>query len=722
VQNARDLLQKYYGYTEFRPGQAEIIDSLVNGADTIAVMPTGAGKSLCFQLPAMLLPGTTIVISPLISLMKDQIDALRGIGIPAAYINSSLTGAEVNERLYSARRNRYKLLYIAPERLESENFQAAVQELDISLVAIDEAHCISQWGHDFRPSYRAIRPFIDRLANRPVIGAFTATATENVKQDIINLLALRKPATYYTGIDRANLLFTVLRGENKKDFILKYAAEHKNQSGIIYAATRKEVDNLHTSLRKAGWAAGKYHAGLSDEERAKNQEAFIRDDIRIMVATNAFGMGIDKPDVRYVIHYNMPKNMEAYYQEAGRAGRDGEPGECILLFGAQDVQLQKFLIEQSVFDSERKTGEFGKLQSMVDYCHTPDCLRRYILAYFGEAAKASECGNCGNCNDSTELAEITTEAQKVLSCVVRLKERFGVSIIAEVVKGSKSKKVLRLGFDTLPSYGTLKEYSLQEIKDLINRLIATGYLSLTESEYPVVKLTGQGAAVLKNEAQVWHKVPKKPQAIVKDNTLFERLRALRKSIADSTGVPPYVVFADTTLREMSECCPTDRSALRLIKGVGETKLERYGDDFLEVIQQYCAEYNIPPRRRPELTAPGGEEVDEAAGEAVVELPSHLVTLGMHQAGQPLEVIAAERRLKLLTVQEHLFRCGAEGYAIDWSALIPAKYEALIVAKIEELGTTRLKPLKEALPEAVDYNAIRATIFKHGKNQPIERRS
>ncbi|MDR7866560.1 MAG: DNA helicase RecQ [Sporomusaceae bacterium] len=699
-------MQKYYGYADFRPGQAEIINSLTNGTDTLAVMPTGAGKSLCYQLPALMLPGITIVVSPLISLMKDQIDALHEVGIPAAYINSSLTGAQVNERLYNTRMNRYKLLYVAPERLESEYFQSAIQALAISLLAIDEAHCISQWGHDFRPSYRAIGPFIGRLASRPVIGAFTATATDSVKQDIIELLGLHKPATYYTGVDRANLSFAVSRGENKKDFVLKYVAANKGKSGIIYAATRKEVDNLYAVLRKAGWPAGKYHAGLGDDERRKSQEAFIRDDISVMVATNAFGMGIDKPDVRYVIHFNMPKNMESYYQEAGRAGRDGEPGECILLFGAQDIQLQKFLIEQSVADSERKAGEFGKLKFIVDYCHTPACLRRYILEYFGERAAADECGNCSNCNDGKDLVDITVEAQKVLSCVVRLKERYGINLVADVLKGAKNRKVRELGAETLSVYGLLKEYSLQEVKDLINRLIATGYLCLTESEYPVVKMTGEGAAVLRDGARVWQKAAKRQRATAKDNSLFELLRVLRKAIADRLGVPPYVVFADSTLREMCEYCPTDRQALRLVKGVGESKLERYGEEFLQVIRQYCAEHNPSLCPAPTKAAGTGDKDGEA--------PSHVVTLGLYQAGQSLAAIAAQRKLKLLTVQDHLMRCSLEGYAIDWSALIPARYEELIVAKIDELGVAKLKPLKEALPEEVDYAAIKATICKHRK--------
>lgn len=700
LQQAQDLLRKYYGYTDFRPGQAGIIKSLLQGNDTVAIMPTGAGKSLCFQLPALLLPGITIVISPLISLMKDQVDALHSLGIPAAFINSSLTSAEVNERIRQARANQYKLLYVAPERLESEQFQAAIHSLPISLLAIDEAHCVSQWGHDFRPSYRAIGPFIASLPTRPVIGAFTATATEHVKQDVAALLNLKQAATFFTGFDRSNLLFTVIRGENKQEFVRNYVADHPKQSGIIYAATRKEVDNLYSVLYKKGYAAGKYHAGLSDDERKKSQEAFIRDDVGIMVATNAFGMGIDKPDVRYVIHYNMPKNMESYYQEAGRAGRDGEPSECILLFGAQDVMLQKFLIEQTTVEQERKTNEFNKLQTMVDYCHTPHCLRYYILGYFGEEMPTDECNNCSNCNDETELTDITIEAQKVFSGVLRLKERFGSAMIADVLKGSKNQKVLQQHFDTLSIYGILREYTLQEIKDLINRLIATEYLRLTEGEYPVIKLTAKGAAVLREHTQVWQKVPKRKQKITVDNSLFERLRILRKEIADAGKIPPYVVFADSALKEMAEYCPTDSQSLRNIKGVGEVKLERYGAVFLQAIQQYVAENNLRPASVP------------AASATAEETASHIVTLQLYQAGQSLAAIAQQRKLKPLTVQDHLVRCSLEGHAIDWSPLIPAQYEGLILAKINELGAEKLKPLKDALPDEIEYAAIKAVICKH----------
>lgn len=704
LNTALTILKQYYGYTTFRPGQEKIISSLLKNQDTLAIMPTGAGKSLCFQIPALLLPGVTLVVSPLISLMKDQVDALNGVGIPATFINSSLSASQVNERIYNAKCGRYKIIYIAPERLESESFQAAIKPLTISLLAIDEAHCVSQWGHDFRPSYRAVGSFIASLPSRPIIGAFTATATTDVTQDIITLLALKKPDIYMTGFDRENLSFTVIRGENKQDFTLKYITDNKEHSGIIYAATRKEVDNLYSLLYKKGYSVGKYHAGLPDNERQRFQEDFIYDNISIMVATNAFGMGIDKSNVRYVIHYNMPKNMEAYYQEAGRAGRDGEPSECILLFGAQDPLLQRYLIEQTTFDTDRKTNELSKLQTMVDYCHTPECLRKFILHYFGETNSLTECANCSNCNDDNELTDITLDAQKIFSCVMRVKERYGTTLIASVLKGSKDKKVLQLGFDTLSTYGLLKNYTLPEIRDAINRLIATDYLSLTDSEYPVVKLTPKGVAVLKNQTKVWQKVPKRAQKITTDNSLFSLLRSLRKKIADREQIPPYLVFADSTLKEMSEYCPTSYDALLTIKGVGESKRKRYGDEFLEVMQQYALANQIK-------SSPGKEPTVKTQ-----ESPSHVISLELYRKGHSLEEISQIRKLKSLTVQDHLVRCYQEGHVVNWDALIPSQYESLILSKIRELGAEKLKPLKDALPEEIDYAAIKAVLCKYNAGE------
>lgn len=701
---ALKILKQHYGYTTFRPGQDQIITSLLNYKDTLAIMPTGAGKSLCFQIPALLLPGITLVVSPLISLMKDQVDALGGLGIPATFINSSLTLSQVNERVYKARCGHYKIIYIAPERLESEAFQFAIKDLTISLLAIDEAHCVSQWGHDFRPSYRGIGAFIRSLANRPIIGAFTATATTSVTKDIIALLSLEKPDIYMTGFDRENLLFTVVRGENKQDFTLKYIDANKDQSGIIYAATRKEVDNLYILLKKKGYSVGKYHAGLPDNERQDYQERFIYDDISIMVATNAFGMGIDKSNVRYVIHYNMPKSMEAYYQEAGRAGRDGEKSECMLLFGAQDPLLQRYLIEQTTVDIERKSHELNKLQTMVDYCHTPECLRKFILHYFGEQKTKNECGNCSNCNDDNELTDITLDAQKIFSCIIRMKERYGTTLVASVLKGSKDKKVLQLGFDSLSTYALLKTYTIQEIRDSINRLIATDYLALTDSEYPVVKLTAKAAIVLKGQAKVWQKIPRRPQKITVDNSLFETLRALRKEIADREKVPPYLIFADSTLKEMSEYCPTDRNGLLSIKGVGEVKLTKYGQEFLALLQDYANKNNLTP------SSPYLETKQFI--EKTPENPSHVITLQMYHAGHSLEQISEERKLKILTIQDHLVRCNTEGHTVNWDPLIPSQYEQLILRTINELGASKLKVLKDALPAEVEYTAIKAVLCKY----------
>jgi len=706
---ALKILKQHYGYTTFRPGQEQIITNLLSYKDTLAIMPTGAGKSLCFQIPALLLPGITLVVSPLISLMKDQVDALGSLGIPATFINSSLSASEVNDRIYKARCAEYKIIYIAPERLESDAFLSAIKPLTISFLGIDEAHCVSQWGHDFRPSYRAIGTFIRSLPTRPIIGAFTATATTDVTKDIVSLLELEKPGIYITGFDRDNLLFTVIRGENRHDFTLKYIDTNKDQSGIIYAATRKEVDNLYTILHKKGYSVGKYHAGLSDHERQRNQEGFIYDDISIIVATNAFGMGIDKSNVRYVIHYNMPKSMEAYYQEAGRAGRDGEKSECILLFGAQDPLLQRYLIEQSTGEPERKTHELGKLQAMVDYCHTPECLRKFILNYFGETKVQAECSNCSNCNDDNELTDITLDAQKIFSCIVRMKERFGTTLVASVLKGSKDKKVLQFGFDTLSTYGLLKTYTIQEIRDSINRLIATDYLALTDSEYPVVKLAPKAGPVLKGQAKVWQKVPRRPQKLAADNSLFEVLRALRKQIADRDKVPPYHVFADSTLKEMSEHCPTTHNALLSIKGVGEVKLARYGAAFLELLQQYATANNLTPSKQPPAEA-------KQSAEKPQEKSSHLVTLQLYQAGHSLEQISKERNLKELTVQDHLVRCSTEGHAVNWNPLIPSHHEQLILRTIQELGASKLKILKDALPTDVDYTAIKAVLCKYSCGQ------
>lgn len=713
IDKAKQILKKYYGYDSFREGQEKVIKSILEGKDTFAIMPTGAGKSICYQIPAMLFSGITIVISPLISLMKDQVDSLISLGIPASFINSSLSYLEVQRRIYGASKGEYKLLYVAPERLESPDFMELTAELDISLVAIDEAHCVSQWGHDFRPSYRSIPPFIKNIKTTPVVSAFTATATENVKNDVVNLLGLKGPNVYVTGFNRENLTFTLVKNENKKDFILRFLSNNKNSSGIIYAATRKEVDSLHSALLKKGFSVGKYHAGLTDNERAKNQEDFLYDNVQIMIATNAFGMGIDKSNVRYVIHYNMPKNMESYYQEAGRAGRDGEPSECILLFSAQDIIIQKFLIEQTILDPERKTGEYRKLQDMVDYCHTTRCLRQYILEYFGEQNVAENCGNCSNCNKNIELTDITREAQMIFSCIVRMQQRFGAVLVADVLKGSKNKKVLQFGFDKLSTYGLLKDYSLKQIRDLINIFIAEGYLYLTEGEYPIVKLTQHGALVLKSQEKVFQRIEKPQEKEEKVNaSLFDVLRSLRKSIAERENVPPYVIFADATLREMCEKLPIDKQSMLKTKGIGEVKFKKYGEDFINAIENYMEEHGIP-KPHPVETIDDVECVDEKeAAAASEEVKSHVLTYNMFREGKSLDEIAKARSLKIVTIQDHIIRCASEGLEVDWGLFIPSEYESVILKVIEELGASKLKPIKDAVPPEVDYMTIKAVICKH----------
>lgn len=587
LNKARQILQKFYGYEDFRPGQKKVVESLLNKNDTVAIMPTGAGKSICFQIPALLFEGVTLVISPLISLMKDQVDSLRQLGIAAVYINSSVSKAQLYKDLQDISAGFYKIIYIAPERLTSEYFPDSFKNLNISMVAVDEAHCLSQWGHDFRPSYRNILNFTNSLRIKPIISAFTATATPEVKTDIINLLGLKQPNVFVTGFDRPNLYFSVLRGEVKDKFVIDYVKKHQDEAGIIYVGTRKDVDALQVLLEIKGIKAGRYHAGMTDEERNQMQEDFLYDNLSVMVATNAFGMGIDKPNVRYVIHYNMPKNMEAYYQEAGRAGRDGLSGNCILLYSPQDTQLQKFLISKSTESEIRQQLEYKRLQSMVDYCHTPQCLRAFILHYFGEFDVEEHCDNCSNCKLEGELIDITIDAQKVLSCVYRMHERFGVKMIAEVLKGSKSAKIKQFNFERLSTYGLMKERKLKDISDLILRLSAMQYLDITESQYPVVTLNELSWQVLRGQKKVWQKMVIVKKAKAKGE-LFEALRSLRKELATKEKLPPYMIFSDATLTQMATDKPTDLELMKNIRGVGEFKLQKYGEEFLTVIKSYIS--------------------------------------------------------------------------------------------------------------------------------------
>ncbi|WP_391573710.1 DNA helicase RecQ [Cohnella sp.] len=597
-QAALDALKTYYGYDRFRSGQERLIEAILDGRDVLGIMPTGAGKSICYQIPALLLDGVSLVVSPLISLMKDQVDSLNAAGIEATYINSSLSASETSKRMRDVAAGHYKLLYIAPERLESEQFRAMIRRLEVPLIAVDEAHCVSQWGHDFRPSYMTIVRLLQDIEPRPVMAAFTATATDVVKDDIVERLKLRDPARVTTGYARSNLAMSVVRGADKRDFVERYIREHSDQAGIIYASTRREVESVYSFVRGLGVPVGKYHAGLSEEERAETQEAFQRDDLQIIVATNAFGMGIDKSNVRYVIHNNMPKNLEAYYQEAGRAGRDGDPGECVLLFSAQDVVTQKFFIEQSEADEERKRNDYRLLNDMVQYSHTGDCLQLAIVRYFGEE-NGQACGTCGNCTDTRESKDVTEEAKFIFACISEMKQRFGVTLTAKVLRGANDAKIKQFNFDRLRSYGRLKHMAEKPLVQLIHALVADGYLRMSDTAYPVVQLMEPVLAVMRGEELVYQKVePDTPPASrsrsrgsgssapVANVELFNALRQLRKQIADSEGLPPFVIFHDATLREMCEAMPESEREMRSVKGVGAAKYEKYGLAFLQLIQEY----------------------------------------------------------------------------------------------------------------------------------------
>ncbi|HFJ9481750.1 MULTISPECIES: DNA helicase RecQ [Bacillus] len=695
---AQELLASYFGYSSFRRGQDETIKNVLDGKDTVCIMPTGGGKSICYQIPALVFEGTTLVISPLISLMKDQVDTLVQNGISATYINSSISIAEANQRIQLAKQGHYKLLYVAPERLDSMEFVDQLIDMKIPMIAIDEAHCISQWGHDFRPSYLHIHRILDYLPEKPLVLALTATATPQVRDDICNTLEINQENTIMTTFERENLSFSVIKGQDRNAYLADYIRQNQKESGIIYAATRKVVDQLYEDLMKAGVSVSKYHAGMSDIDRNEQQELFLRDEVSVMVATSAFGMGIDKSNIRYVIHYQLPKNMESYYQEAGRAGRDGLDSTCILLYSSQDVQVQRFLIDQSTGES-RFSNELEKLQNMTDYCHTEQCLQSFILQYFGEEPK-EDCGRCGNCTDNRESIDVTRESQMVLSCMIRTNQRFGKQMIAQVLTGSKNKKVIEFNFHTLPTYGLLSNRSVKEVSEFIEFLISDELIAVEHGTYPTLKVTEKGKEVLLGKENVLRKERVETRQIVQDHPLFEVLREVRKEIAQGEGVPPFVIFSDQTLKDMCVKMPQNDSELLTVKGIGEHKLVKYGSHFLQAVQHFIEEN---PNYAETIKT---EVVSERKKSGKASANSHLETYEMYKQGIDLNEIAKERNLSRQTIENHLIRCYEDGMEVDWQSFVPAEYESLIETAVQN-ADGGLKSIKEQLPNEVSYFMIRA---------------
>lgn len=612
--NKNQILKQYFGHTDFRQGQAPLIDAILSGRDVFGIMPTGAGKSVCYQIPGLMLEGITLVVSPLISLMKDQVNALTQSGVKAAYLNSSLSAGQYSQALRRAAKGDYKIIYVAPERLTTESFLQFARQAKIAMVTVDEAHCVSQWGQDFRPSYLQIIEFIHQLPERPIISAFTATATAEVREDVISILCLQDPLVITTGFDRENLYFEVRKPSRKFSALLDILNQNKGKSGIIYCSTRKTVEETCRELNNTGFSATRYHAGLSDEERRANQEDFLYDRKELMVATNAFGMGIDKSNVSFIVHYNMPKNLESYYQEAGRAGRDGNPASCILLYSGQDVRTNQFLIEKSTEANRELTEEMRqvvrekdreRLKAMTFYCATTDCLREYILRYFGETAP-NFCGNCSNCNTNFETVDVTIEAQKIMSCVARIAQRnksFGKTMVVNILHGSKNEKIKQWGLNSLSTYGIMADMPVRKIRTILDFLLQKDYLMLSQGEYPVVRLGENWEEIIRGNKQVEMKLPKEtkpdkqPQSqplYDVDQDLFDALKGLRSRLASKAHVPAYIIFSDAALKDMCRKLPRTNEEFLNVSGVGQTKMERYGNLFTELINSYISQKSHEP--------------------------------------------------------------------------------------------------------------------------------
>ncbi len=667
------VLSEYFGHTEFRQGQEELIDNILSCRDVLGIMPTGAGKSVCYQVPALLFDGITIVISPLISLMSDQVGALVQSGVRAAYINSSLTLPQYREVFRRARAGMYKIIYVAPERLATDEFISFAESTKISMITVDEAHCVSQWGQDFRPSYLKIVEFIERLSYRPVVSAFTATATTEVKEDICSILRLDNPFTITTGFDRKNLYFGVKHPSDKYSELKKILNENNGRSGIVYCITRKTVEEVCEQLCDDGYSATRYHAGLPDAERRANQEDFICDRSTVMVATNAFGMGIDKSNVSFVVHYNMPKNIEGYYQEAGRAGRDGEPAQCILLYSGKDVRTNRFLIEKGNEENTDMTEEMRaavqqkdleRLKAMTFYCNTTGCLREYILRYFGERSPAY-CGNCSACNSNFETVDVTTEAQKIVSCVYRVQNSgrsFGRTMIADILKGSTNKRIAQFGLDRLSTYGIMKDFTQPKLLKIMDYLIDNGWLAV-EGEFSVVATTPKSAEIVRDRISVEMKLEKESETAVSIKTsavdygvdmgLFAELKKLRSKFAAQEHVPAYIIFADAALKDMCRKLPESRNEFLAISGVGARKAERYGDEFCGLVAEYVAAH--PNMKRSAVTKP---VYTESAGMPWTDEEDSMLEIEMEE-GLTVKQISDNHKRSLGAIRARIKKLGLE---------------------------------------------------------------
>ena len=709
-----ETLHKYFGYTEFRPLQEEIITAILEKKDAFVLMPTGGGKSLCYQLPSIMQDGLTIVVSPLIALMKDQVDSLRDFGVSAEFINSSLSYEQIEQVKTKLRANMVKLLYVAPERLVLPQFLEFIKLLPVSLFAIDEAHCISEWGHDFRPEYRQLVVLRNKFPDIPLVG-LTATATPIVQDDIIGQLKMNEPLKFKASFNRPNLFYNVLYKGDTFQQLLDYLNAHRKDSGIIYCFSRNAVENLAVALQREGFRALPYHAGLDGRERTKNQEQFIKDNVEIIVATIAFGMGIDKPNVRFVIHYDMPKNLESYYQETGRSGRDSLKSDCILFFSYGDKAKIEYFIEQKTDAREREVA-YNKLHQFIHYAESHVCRRKVMLEYFGESYDVENCQHCDNCLKQREKFDGTIIAQKLLSCVVRLKERFGMQYVIDVLKGAKSERIFQNRHQNLPTYGIGDEFTKKQWQAYARELIQQGYLKLEGGQYPILRLTEKSRGVLFNGEQVFLTIYKeiepirvKDKELVVDENLFERLRQLRKRIADERNVSPYIIFSDRTLKDMAAKIPTTWNQLQTVFGMGESKLKQHGPRFLKEIIAYAQQVGL------EI----GERTIPEKKVSINKTRTEYVTLELLRQGLSVAEVASRRELTPLTIYNHLEQLILAGEDIDLSKFVTAEKQEIIRKEFTRIGMEKLKPVKEALGDEFSYEElqlVRAKMVAEKSNQ------